>query len=75
MTTVDDMQHDTDWYWDLRRERAVPASERGPGDQTLGPYPSRAEAENWRSTVETRNDAWQDADDDWNDEQPDEQSG
>lgn len=58
---------ETEWYWDLRRARAVPADERGPGDQTLGPYPSRAEAENWRSTVETRNDAWQDDDDEWND--------
>ena len=50
------------WYWDLNRKRAVPASERGPGDNTLGPYPSRAEAENWRAKVEQRNEAWEDDD-------------
>jgi hypothetical protein len=32
----------------------------------LGPYASRAEAENWRSTVEQRNDTWDDADEEWN---------
>jgi len=63
---------DTEWYWDLERERAVPADERGPGDRTLGPYRTKGEAENWRATVEVRNEAW-DADDEewnaWNDEQ------
>jgi hypothetical protein len=53
------------WYWDLRRQRAVPASERGPGDQTLGPYPSKAEAENWKATVEERNEGWEQADEEW----------
>ena len=53
------------WYWDLGRNVAVPASERGPGDQTLGPYGSKAEAENWRSTVESRNEEWDEADDEW----------
>ena len=48
----------------------MPASGRGRGDNTLGPYESRAEAENWRSKNETRNDAWDDADDDWNDPTP-----
>jgi hypothetical protein len=52
----------TEWYFDLKRGVAVPAEERGPADHLLGPYPSKAAAENWRSTVETRNEAW-DADD------------
>ena len=53
------------WYWDLGTQRAVRASERGKGDDTLGPYDTKAEAENWRSQVEKRNDAWEDADDAW----------
>jgi hypothetical protein len=53
------------WYWDLQRQRAVRADERGPGDQTLGPYDSRAEAENWRQTVEERNEQWKADDEEW----------
>ncbi len=59
------MAYTESWYWDLTKGRAVPASERGKGDDTLGPYPSKAEAENWRSQVEARNDTWDDDDDDW----------
>ncbi len=58
---------DDRWYWDLERKRAVPASERGLGTNTLGPYASRAEAERWQETVDARNDAWEEADDEWND--------
>ena len=58
------------WYWDLTKQRAVPASQRSKGDDTLGPYGSRVEAENWRATVEARNDTWDDADDDWDDDDP-----
>jgi hypothetical protein len=53
---------DTEWYWDLSNKVAVPASERGPAMRVLGPYPSKAAAENWRDTVEQRNEVW-DADD------------
>lgn len=60
-----DPEH-TEWYWDLRRHRAVPADERGPGDDTLGPYRSKGEAENWRTTVASRNDAWDADDEEWN---------
>ena len=52
------------WYFDLNRRVAVPASERGPGDHMLGPYPTRADAENWKSKVEERNEAWDEADED-----------
>ena len=58
----------TDWYWDLERKRAVTADERGPGDHTLGPYRSKGEAENWKSTVEARNQSWDDDDEAWNDD-------
>jgi hypothetical protein len=52
------------WYWDLTKKVAVRASDRGRGDQTMGPYESKAEAENWRKTVEDRNESW-DNDDEW----------
>ncbi|MGK0276668.1 MAG: hypothetical protein ACI9N0_003063 [Ilumatobacter sp.] len=58
---------DTDWYWDLDKKIAVRADNRGPGDQTLGPYDTKAEAENWRATSAKRNDAWDNDDEKWND--------
>jgi hypothetical protein len=56
------------WYFDLNRKVAVPASERGPGDHMLGPYPSRADAENWKAKVEERNEAWDEHDQEDEDE-------
>jgi hypothetical protein len=54
-----------EWYWDLKRQRAVPAAERGAADHVLGPYASRAAAEHWRDRVEVRNEAWDDDDERW----------
>lgn len=65
--SLSDMTDSTQWYWDLGKGRAVPEDERGPSDDVLGPYPSRAAAENWRATVEARNEAWDDADEKWDD--------
>ena len=48
-----------------RRARRCPASERGPADEVMGPYPSKEEAEHWRETVEARNEAWEQADREW----------
>ena len=59
------MSTDIEWYWDLNRKIAVPASERGAGDHVLGPYPTRHEAENWQAKVEQRNEGWDDADAAW----------
>jgi hypothetical protein len=59
------MSADTEWYWDLVRNKAVPAAERGPGEQLLGPYPSRHEAENWQAKVDERNEGWDDDDEAW----------
>ena len=58
---------DTDWYWDLDKKIAVRADNRGPGDQTLGPYDTMAEAENWQATSAKRNDIWDNDDETWND--------
>lgn len=63
--TGDVAAEDVEWYWDLERGIAVTADERGPGDRTLGPYASRAEAQHWKSRVESRNQSWDDADDEW----------
>ena len=59
------MSESTEWYWDLQRGIAVPADERGNADHMLGPYPTKGEAENWKQTVEDRNDAWEADDDEW----------
>ena len=59
------MNDHTEWYWDLQRKVAVPASERGPGDHLLGPYPSRHDAENWKEKVEERNEGWENDDETW----------
>ena len=56
---------DEQWFWDLGRGIAVRASERGPGTRTMGPYASRADAEQWRERVEERNTAWEDDDQEW----------
>jgi hypothetical protein len=59
--------NDTDWYWDLDKQIAVRADNRGPADHTLGPYPSKAEAESWKATAERRNEVWDSDDEEWND--------
>ena len=60
------MSTDTEeWYFDLRRGEAVPASQRGNAENMLGPYPSKAAAENWRQTVKSRNDEWDAEDERW----------
>ncbi len=62
--------HHADWYWDLDKRTAVRADERGPADHTLGPYPTRAEAENWKSTADRRNDSWDADDEAWKNDDP-----
>lgn len=54
-----------EWYWSLSEGKAVPAGERGPSDDVLGPYPSREEAERWQERVAARNEAWDEADERW----------
>jgi hypothetical protein len=56
---------DEQWYWDLRKNRAVRASERGPGEDVMGPYDTKEDAEHWREKVEARNEAWEQADREW----------
>ena len=70
MRDTDIVSDDTEWYWDLERKVAVPASERGPADHLLGPYPSRFDAENWKAKVEQRNEGWDEADKSWTEGSP-----
>jgi hypothetical protein len=56
---------DEQWYWCLQHKAAEPASSACPPDRRLGPYPSRDAAEHWKDTVDARNDAWEQADKDW----------
>jgi hypothetical protein len=60
----------SEWGWDLIKHKAIPWDERGPGEQVLGPYPTREAAVNWRSKVEQRNEIWDGQDEAWN-EDPD----
>ena len=57
--------NDDSWYWDLQLQRAVPAADRGAGDHLLGPYATRADAENWKAKVEERNEGWEEDDEAW----------
>lgn len=59
-------EHDvTDYYWCLDHGRVETGENRCKADNRLGPYPTEAAARNWRETVEDRNDAWDDQDEEW----------
>jgi hypothetical protein len=60
---------DEQWYWNIKKGRAVAASERGRADELLGPYPTKEDAEHWRDHVEARNEAWEQADREWEGEE------
>jgi hypothetical protein len=59
------------WYWNLKQGRAVPASERGPAEDLMGPYDSKDEAERWRERLDERNEQWEQADREWAGEEED----
>ena len=56
---------DGEWYWCFHHQAAEPAAEVCPATERLGPYTTRAEAEDWRTKVEARNEAWDEADRQW----------
>lgn len=60
------MDEDTQYYYSLNSHRVVRADEEKSADR-LGPYATRADAENAMREVQQRNDAW-DNDPTWNDE-------
>jgi hypothetical protein len=54
-------------YWYCVKHHAVEGAEGCPAIDRLGPYPSRAEAENALAKAEQRNQEW-DNDPAWNDD-------
>ena len=56
------------WYWCLKHSRAESEGTCPPEDR-MGPYESREAAENWKDTVESRNDEWDKADREWSGEE------
>ena len=54
-----------EWYWCLEHGAAETADGGCPPDRRLGPYPSREAAEHWKEQVESRNQAWDAADKEW----------
>ncbi len=60
------------WYWCFTHHRVESADQRDDPDNALGPYPSAAEAADWRSRAEARAEAWKEADEAWSgDDEPD----
>ncbi|MCK9926510.1 hypothetical protein MXD62_04895 [Frankia sp. Mgl5] len=52
------------WWWCLEHGR-VENPPDAPGHRRLGPYPSAAEAENWRDELDRRNEQWDEEDRRW----------
>lgn len=58
------------WFWCLRHGQAEPAAEACAADDRLGPYESKEAAEHWKERVESRNEAWDEADRAWSGDEP-----
>lgn len=54
-----------EWYWCLEHKTVEPGGQGCPNDRRMGPYPSPEAAANWREKVEARNEAWDEADREW----------
>ncbi len=53
------------WYWCFTHDRVENAEQRDDPDNALGPYATAAEAADWKSRAEDRNEAWKEADKEW----------
>lgn len=53
-----------EWYWCLTHSRAEQKPDC-PALDRLGPYPSKAAAENWREVNEAREETWKAQDEAW----------
>jgi hypothetical protein len=52
------------WYWCMRHNRAE-STDRCGAELRMGPYPTKAEAENFAEKAQAREDAWEEEDDRW----------
>ncbi len=50
------------FYYCLKHKTVEPDGSQCEATQRMGPYPTAEAAENWRQTVEERNEAWDDED-------------
>ena len=57
------------WYWCLTHSKVEGGESTCPPDDRMGPYQSREAAENWKDTVESRNDTWDKEDSEWSGEE------
>jgi len=55
----------TTFYFCLEHDRVETEANKCRADNRMGPYPTEEAARNWKSQVEERNDAWDDADEEW----------
>lgn len=60
------------WYWCFTHDRVEAAEQRDDPDNSLGPYSTAAEATDWRSKSEKRDEAWIEADKEWSGDDEDE---
>ena len=63
------------WYWCFNHNRPEPEGEQCPGEDRLGPYPTREEAVNWREKADARNERWKEQDREWEGEDEDGNTG
>lgn len=54
-----------EFYFCLEHQRVESAADRCRADNRMGPYPTAEDAQNWKEQVERRNEAWDDADEEW----------
>jgi hypothetical protein len=57
-----------EYFWCVKHNRVETDEDRCPGENLLGPYPTRAAAEGALAKVKERNDAWDDEDRRWSGE-------
>jgi hypothetical protein len=65
-TEEDLLRPPTKWYYNLLNKQVTTE----PGQDRMGPYPSRQEAEQALEIAAQRNAEWQDQDDEWNGAKP-----
>lgn len=58
------------WYWCLVHQRPEQEGSQDKAEDVLGPYPTLEAAQNWKQTVEARNEAWKAEDERWEGKDP-----
>lgn len=61
---------DGEWYWCLDHSEVESGPEACAADRRLGPFQTREAAAGWRERFESRNEAWDRSDRDWEEGEP-----